>query len=222
MNRKEWIQKYWNYYLVLEKKFLVTVPYVEIAQANYCAYSNEYAAFIETTGAELDTFFKIFCGFATEDNKNIADYAKVILRDYPEIRDEVVLVQERDFTLIPFKGWDENCAKQSLKWWSDFDSLKHNRAESMTNANQENALNILAALFLLEMRYYKEKIVHDKDGNLTGPDMPDPESQVFAMKGWNFEFIPTREAYLSSCKLVSEEPAESSNDSEQPLPDAQK
>lgn len=33
-----------------------------------------YALLLQSIGAELDNFFKVYCGFAAEDRKNMNDY----------------------------------------------------------------------------------------------------------------------------------------------------
>ena len=63
MTRKELSRNYWRYYGMLEDKFLATVNYVELNQANFQSFSNEYALLLQAIGAELDNFFKAYCGF---------------------------------------------------------------------------------------------------------------------------------------------------------------
>ena len=46
MNRLEMIQKYWRYYLLLEKRFLESLEYVELHTSNYESFSNGYALLI--------------------------------------------------------------------------------------------------------------------------------------------------------------------------------
>ena len=67
MTRKELSRNYWRYYGMLEDKFLATVNYVELNQANFQSFSNEYALLLQAIGAELDNFFKVYCGFDPTD-----------------------------------------------------------------------------------------------------------------------------------------------------------
>ncbi|GDY88521.1 hypothetical protein MCC01971_01390 [Bifidobacteriaceae bacterium MCC01971] len=62
MTRKELNQKHWRYYLMLEKRFIESMEYVELHQDNYNTFSNGYALLLQAIGAELDTVFKEFCG----------------------------------------------------------------------------------------------------------------------------------------------------------------
>lgn len=184
MTKDELIKSYWNYYIVLEKKFLNTANYVEIDKRNYETFSIEYAHLLQSIGAELDNFFKEFCGFATTEKKNISNYATVILSTYPDIVNEKISVEDRDITLQPFKNWDVNRAAQSLSWWDDFDKIKHNRYGNIDKANLENVLNAMAALFLLESKKIKD-IATDNE-----PDIPNVGSDLFSVIGWEYHYIP--------------------------------
>lgn len=63
MTRKEFLQHYWCYYLVLEEKFRNTLNYVELDQDNERTFSNEYALLLQAIGAELDNFLKFIADF---------------------------------------------------------------------------------------------------------------------------------------------------------------
>ena len=86
MNRKELSQNHWKYYLMLEKRFVESIEFIELHEDNFDAFSNGYALLIQAIGAELDTVFKEFCGFNTTDRKTIADYAQHILTNTPDIK----------------------------------------------------------------------------------------------------------------------------------------
>lgn len=189
MNRQEFISKCWKYYLMLEKRFIETMDFVEIAPQNYGSFSNHYAMIIQATGAELDSFFKIFCGIPAIDHSTIADYANRVPQDWPKIRDQKIEVKGTTIVLQPFKDWDAARAKQSLPWWVAFDNIKHSRDQNMTDANQENALNILAALYMLEMKELN-LICDGKE-----PDIPENESKLFELEGWNYRFLPAGEGF---------------------------
>ena len=60
MDRQNFIQCYWLYYLELEKKFINTLNYVEMSLENANTFSNEYAFLLQSIGAELDNFFKVY------------------------------------------------------------------------------------------------------------------------------------------------------------------
>lgn len=195
MTRNDLMQQYWRYYLILEKRFIETIAYVELNSDNYNAYSNNFALLIQAIGAELDMLFKLYCGFVASDRKNIVDYVKAIdneenylkpkhALDYP-FREQEVIVDVYGVMVQPFKDWDSSKPAQSLKWWDAFDKLKHNRFNNRKLANQENTLNLLAALFLVEMKYLK-KITEGTEEL----DVFDIGSELFTLKKWSTKYIP--------------------------------
>lgn len=190
MNRKELNQRHWRYYLMLEKRFIESIEYVELHKNNFNAFSNGYALLIQAIGAELDTVFKEFCGFNTSERKTIADYAQYILVSIPDIIDRKIVIQEYDIEIQPFQNWNVNRPAQSLQWWSAFTDIKHNRYDQLQLAKQENVLNILGALYLVEMMYLK-KITE----NTSELDVFNESSDLFTLKNWTSKAIPMSEAF---------------------------
>lgn len=175
---------------MLEKHFVESIEFVELHKDNFDAFSNGYALLIQAIGAELDTVFKEFCGFNTTDRKTIADYAQHILTNTTDIKNQKISVQEYDIEIQPFMNWDINQPGQSLQWWGAFTDVKHNRYEQLKQAKQENALNILGALYLIEMLYLK-KITNGTDEF----DVFDEPSNLFTLKNWTSKAIPLSEAF---------------------------
>lgn len=182
MTRKEFLQHYWQYYLVLEEKFRNTLNYVELDQRNSSSFSNEYALLLQSIGAELDNFFKVYCGYLSSERRTINDYCTFVLSDYPDIVNQKVLIPERDIELQPYRGWNASQPSQSLIFWDSFCKIKHGRYANIEEANQKNVLNMLAALYLLEMKYLS-KIAQDK------PDVPDRKSDLFELKEWSYKYL---------------------------------
>ena len=63
MTRKEFLQHYWRYYLVLEEKFKNTLNYIELDWQNAGTFSNEYA---------LNRFFKYAEGYTLGQYRKLA------------------------------------------------------------------------------------------------------------------------------------------------------
>lgn len=206
MNRKEFMRDYWRYYRSLEDKFILTSSYVEIHKENFSTFSNEYASLLRSIGAELDNFFKVYSGFDLNERKNIKDYACSILNSYPEIVNQKIEIRDLDIEIQPFLNWNINTPAQSLVWWDSFVNIKHNRVENMKSANLENVLNILGALFLLEMKYLGIIVKKDSNGQLRESDVPDEKSKLFSLKDWNFRYVLIGEHFAlidgHMCQLV--------------------
>ena len=183
MDRETFMRDYWAYYLMLEDKFIDTTNYVTLAEDNYGTYSNEYAALMQMIGGELDSFFKVYCGYAPTDFKKISDYYTYLMQDYPDVLNQKINVRSADIVFQPFAGWDGTRAKQSLPWWMAFDNIKHSRAVNKQDANQKNTLYLLGALYLLEMKYLKNLA---KGTRIR--DLPDKLSILFDLPGWETRF----------------------------------
>ena len=175
---------------MLEKRFVESIEFVELHEDNFDAFSNGYALLIQAIGAELDTVFKEFCGFTTTDRKTIADYAQYILTHTQDIKNQEISVQEYDIEIQPFMNWDINQPGQSLQWWGAFTDVKHDRYEQLKQAKQENVLNILGALYLIEMLYLK-KITAGTDEL----DVFDEPSNLFTLKNWTSKAVPLSKAF---------------------------
>ena len=183
MNREQFINDFWAFYLILESKFLDTSQYVELDADNFSTFSKEYIFLLESIGAELDNVFKLYCGFGFDEYKNISDYANVILDEeselsYCSIVDEIIRVFNTQIHLKPFEGWLKDKPKQSLTWWEAYDNIKHGRHINKKEANLENVANALSALYLLEMKYLQSIIEEGESG------FPDQNSNLFLVKGW--------------------------------------
>lgn len=187
MNTQEFEKNYWRYYLMLEAKFVHTLQYVTLSNDNFDTYSNEYAHLIQTVGAELDAFFKVYCGFAPKALKNISDYAAFILQDWPGIKKQVVKADE--ISLQPFENWEEHRAKQSLFWWEAFDTIKHSRVANEDVASMKNTINILAALYMLEMKFFKK--LADMNDTI---DIMQDGSKVFLLDNWTTRYLSSEGA----------------------------
>ena len=137
MNRQEFLNDYWGYYLMLEKKLINTFNYVELSTSNYSTFSNEYASLIQSIGAELDSF-KLYCSFNFNDRKTISHYANVILQNEPAIIDIELNVLSKQLSIKPFESWSISLPAKSLSWWQSYDNIKHSRTENFTDSSLKN------------------------------------------------------------------------------------
>ena len=108
----------------------------------------------------------------------------------PDVVEKKIILQEYGIVIQPFEMWDINQPGQSLQWWNAYISVKHNRFNQMSQANQKNTLNILGALFLIEMLLLKSITE-----NTTEIDVFDESSTVFTLKNWTTKVVPVGEAF---------------------------
>lgn len=189
MTRKEFLQDFWSYYLVLEEKFINTFSYVALDTQNYGTFSNEYAFLLQSVGAELDNFFKVYCGFPLSERKSINDYCSFVLDDYPEIANQKLITQDENIEFTPYQGWNKEKPSKSLFFWDKFCKIKHSRRENIKEANLKNVLYALGALYLLEMKYLSKIASNDE------PDVPNKKSELFKLYNWKNRYTPMSEIY---------------------------
>ena len=148
----------------------------------------------------MDTVFKEFCGHNTLDRKTIADYAQYILTNKPDIINQEIILQGYDIEIKPFQFWNISQPAQSLQWWTAFTDIKHNRYDQLKQAKQENVLNILGALYLIEMMYLK-KITE----NTPEFDVFDESSMLFTLRNWTSKAVPLNQAFAVLTDMLENE-----------------
>lgn len=167
---------------MLEEKFLKTVNYVALSELNYDTYSNEYAHLMQVIGSELDCFWKFFFNYNQSAHKTISDYVIHVLNVWPDIRSQGVKAET--IQLFPFEGWDLSKPKESLFWWAAFDSIKHSRVANETLGSMKNTLYLLAALYMMEMKWFK--LTADSSAE---PDILSEKSKLFLLENWQTRYI---------------------------------
>lgn len=155
-----YINNHQRYYRMLEEDFLKTARFVEICSANKETYSIEYLKQLQSICSEFEILLKYYCKLLVGDNnyKNLIDCERVLFREgEPELVFLSVAVEGMANEILPYEGWQHLNPNDRAApfWWSNYNSLKHNRinsARGTTNfykANLDSTLNALAALFIL-------------------------------------------------------------------------
>ncbi|MCK9479261.1 MAG: hypothetical protein M0R40_07155 [Firmicutes bacterium] len=151
--REQDITNYWQYFLCLEGDLSEASRYAE-PMGQPSVYSFEYYKIITLACAETETVFKLICKKidANESPRCITDYAKIILRQYPQIIDTKVIVSRINETIKPFEEWTIG---KCTFWWDEHQDIKHNRHMFFKKATYKNALYSLAGLYVLLLYLYK-------------------------------------------------------------------
>ena len=197
MDRVTFLQNYWNYYLVLEKKFINSTNYVAVNESNYNTYSFEFVNLILLIGSELDVTMKLLSNIPQTQSSNIQEYADYILTHYPDIVTREVKIQGLDSPMKPFDGWDKNKSSDTLKGWKAYNNVKHGRVENIKDAKLEYVLNLLACLYVIE-NYLLKKFTEQ----LNEMDIPDEDSKVFSLLNWHRRYTPAKDLVFKSTELV--------------------
>lgn len=191
MEREAFLQNYWNYYLVLENRFINAVNYVALNSDNYNTYSFEFVNLILLIGSELDVTMKYLSGISEGDRASIQNYADKILVEYPEILTREIKIQGMADTCKPFEGWSVDHPADSLVGWNAYNSVKHGRVSNLKEAKLINVLNLLACLYVIE-NYVLKDVAEENDDI----DIPDQDSKLFVLKDWKRKYISSADIVL--------------------------
>lgn len=188
MNREEFLQKYFQYYLALEDDFIKTTKYVHLNDKNYETFSIEYTKQYQAICSEIDVLCKEICRYCGDTSSNkFPKYTETILNSFDDIVSKRINVGlSSKIILEPFKDWTDSPVYNSPKWWSNYNSVKHDRNNNFEKANLENVLNSLAGLYILE-KYFLKDICKKTNNNF---DIPDKDSGLFEIVNWETKSTP--------------------------------
>ena len=165
MRKEDYVKHFWRQYELYEKDLINTADYVTINKQNYSSFSNRYQQIFFGICSELDAVASKLC--AEEKTKNFPQRMSLIFNKDKSVKFKRVTTR---FTydkidLVPFVEFEETENGQfvSAPWWQDYNDLKHNRLGdngsgrfNFQNANLENTLKSLAALYILNVELAKE------------------------------------------------------------------
>jgi len=116
-------------------------------------YSVEYTKIILSAASEVDVLLKqIYSSFGYKKrNPNFKDYCNVMKEKLGSLIKEKLCLEQYGFTLSPFTEWENN---SQPKWHITYNNLKHNRTMNYKEANLENALLSVGALYTTVVHYY--------------------------------------------------------------------
>lgn len=154
---------HWNYFLALEDDVSTLARYLEPTQENFGAYSLELARILFSASSEVDVVAKQLCKRIdpTSRAENVMQYQSAIMASDPSIARSQVEIPKFGLTLHPWEGWDT--PDHSPLWWRAYNNVKHKRHTNFHEASLKNALNSVAALFVLLLFFYE---VEAHDGRL--------------------------------------------------------
>ena len=172
---------HWNYLLSLEDDLSRLSRYIELHADNYATYSLELARVLFAAASEVDVVARQLCRKLDETSKadGIAGYCKTILANHPEICESVVVMPQYGLSLAPWSGWTMDA---SPGWWEAYNKVKHHRHTHFSKASLKNALEAVAALFILLLFFYRDEARTGKlrpDPRLLSAEHPFREDRLF-------------------------------------------
>jgi hypothetical protein len=148
---------YWNYLISLEKDFIRTMDFVELAAPNANVFGDNFAKLLLAIGSEIDVIAKAICLSVMPGPvaKNIIDYQNILTGAFAGMHDAYIDVVRTGAVIKPWKSWDPQGLKKSPDWWRAYNEVKHDRVANFTKATQENTIDSLAGLLVLNLYYYR-------------------------------------------------------------------
>jgi len=144
---------HWNYYLAIEDDLINSSRYVEFANDNMKTYSVEYTKIIISAASEVDVLLKqIYSSFGhKKKTPNFKDYCNVLKVKLNSLITEQLCLEQYGIALSPFTEWEND---SQPCWHIAYNNLKHNRTLNYKEANLENALLSVGALYTTVVHYY--------------------------------------------------------------------
>lgn len=145
---------HWNFLLALEDDMATLSRFIEPTEGNHNAYSLELARMLFAASSEVDVVAKQLCA-KIDDNRRakcINDYRAIITAEIPKFYQTEVLYPRFGLKMKPWLNWEGD--KNPL-WWRAYNDVKHERNAHFPKANLKNALNSVAALYVLLLFFYQ-------------------------------------------------------------------
>lgn len=187
MTRADFLEKYWRFYLMLEKKFVDSLQYVELDKRNYGTFSMEYVSQMLNIGSEIEVVLKELLNIPQKQETGIRKYIMELDINHNDIFARKIRV--RKYEINPFDGLNKEKPKE-LYWWKAYNEVKHGRGANFKNANLKNTVTMLATLYLLEM-YLLKKCITDDD-----PDIVDKETELFRIVDWQTQCFSMNRTHM--------------------------
>lgn len=190
MNRIEFLNFYWQYYLNLEADFNGATEFVTLDEDNFETFSIVYQKLLLAIGSECEILFKELCDFESEDFKKISDYKAEIKSRNLMLLDNSVRIMKFS-KMMKIEPLGEEWPDKTPGWWKQYNEVKHGRSMNYRKANLKNVLYALASLYLLEEYVHKKTIKEDEE------DFIRPESNLFTLS-WKRRFSSMNQVVLES------------------------
>ena len=172
MNRDRF-EIYWGYYLSIEKMLEKTNQYVSPSYNNRNTYSDEFSKIILLSCSEIDSILKYLCKLdGIKSNRkyySMEDYSK-LLEKINNIKDIGYCpfynssLKEEALVVYPFARLNSEMQYANLKWWENYQKLKHNRLENVELGNLYNAVYSITAHYMI-LRFAMNYLDKNEDKN---------------------------------------------------------
>lgn len=205
---------YWPIYNNLEKQFLELTFFIHIDDNQLSTYSIKISELILRAAIEVESIAKdlhLMNGGVDKKNLKYDEEALKYLNSLWKL-DKKILIQNSSNifttknTLIPFlKNTKGANGKLTYSWNNAYQNIKHNRAGSLEHGCLKNLIEILGALYILNL-YYKDETFDFGNENERNNFSTQLNSKLFSVNyhkpkfydGWIFD----RNSEFDSCIYI--------------------
>lgn len=145
----------WRYFLSLEADLEHTTRYVEPCAANFGTYSIEFARLLLAACTEVEVVARDLCTAAGTRATKMDEYRTVLIKEYPHIHEIKIRVPRFALTFEPFSAW---ALGKSPAWWSEHQSVKHDRGSSFHLASALRCFEATSGLLALLAYLHQPKL----------------------------------------------------------------
>lgn len=147
-------QLHGDYFLLLEGDLVAIADTVELSEKNYSTFGPRILQLILNAGSELDTALKSLDGAVNEENVNVD---KLSMREYKDFITRYMLEEfttaevrflHSEVVLAPWSSLAND--GETPTWWKMYNNVKHHRDRYYESATLKVALDIAAALFVVD------------------------------------------------------------------------
>ncbi len=142
---------HWQYFKMLYQDVENSFQYVHPAEEHFKVYSMRHYEFLLRACTEFESVCKneLFkAGLAQPgDRLNVVDYAKLEKYYRRKLSSyEVGFRFDSLYFVRPLEAW---ASASPIKWYQNYNTVKHHRAGEFSHASLENVLHALAGLFVI-------------------------------------------------------------------------
>ena len=147
---------HWIFFTAIERDAETLLRFIEPVESNFATFSMEVCRVLFAAAAEFEIVIKGICAARGKnpDKLNIHQIRRCLMSSIPEIVDERVYIGRYGLVFDPLVNWRFGNVPE---WWTAYNAVKHDRAQSFSDANLKNALNAVAGLLVATVFYYRHQ-----------------------------------------------------------------
>lgn len=156
--------RFWRQYALLQDRFLEVARHIDIDEENMNTFSDSLLEFIRSCGGEVDSICKTLLPGDPDDESKMDRWREHLETEY-ELSSVSLLVPRMSGYVRPFRLF---AVGKAPLWWRSYNATKHRRSTTFEQATLRVALEILAALFVLNLIRLRDFLDHwERSGRIS-------------------------------------------------------